>query len=91
MPAGASDRDDELAFALLNVERQHVIDHVRKAGFKALGFLAVHHVVAHGRFKAGMFTPTGGSSEGYWAMGETLTQQRRVRDDGFRIVNLCPL
>lgn len=42
MPAGASDRDDELAFALLNVERQHVIDHVRKAGFKALGFLAVH-------------------------------------------------
>ena len=22
-------------------------------------------------------------------MGETLTQQRRVKDEGFRIVNLC--
>ena len=25
----------------------------------------------------------------YCAMGESLTQQRRVRDEGFRIVNLC--
>ena len=24
-------------------------------------------------------------------MGETLMQQRRVREEGFRIVNLCPL
>ncbi len=23
-------------------------------------------------------------------MGESLTQQRRVREEGFRIVNLCP-
>ncbi len=26
----------------------------------------------------------------YWAMEETLTQQRRVEEEGFRIVNLCP-
>ena len=32
----------------------------------------------------------GGSSGEYWAMGESLTQQRRVREEGFRIVNLCP-
>ena len=31
--------------------------------------------------------PTGGSSGGYCAMGETLTQQRRVKDEGLRIVN----
>ena len=24
-------------------------------------------------------------------LGETLNQQRRVRDDGLRVVNLCPL
>ena len=23
----------------------------------------------------------------YWAMGETLTQQRRVKEEGFRVVN----
>ena len=26
----------------------------------------------------------------YWAMEETLTQQRRVEEEGFRIVNSCP-
>ena len=31
--------------------------------------------------------PTGGSSGEYWAMGETLTQRRRVREEGLRIVN----
>ena len=34
-------------------------------------------------------TPTGGSSGGYWTMGETLIQRCRVREEGFRIVNLC--
>ena len=34
-------------------------------------------------------TPTGGSSREYWAMEETLTQQYRVKDEGFRIVNFC--
>ncbi len=34
-------------------------------------------------------TPTGGSSEEFCAMGETLTQQRRVSDEDFRIVKLC--
>ncbi len=34
-------------------------------------------------------TPTGGSSEEFCAMGETLTQQRRVSDEGFRAVKLC--
>ncbi len=34
-------------------------------------------------------TPTGGSSEELCAMGETLTQQRRVSDEGFRVVKLC--
>ena len=29
----------------------------------------------------------GGSSEGYWAMGASLTQRRRVEDDGLRLVN----
>ncbi len=33
--------------------------------------------------------PTGGSSEEFCAMGETLTQQRRVSDEGFRVVKLC--
>ncbi len=33
-------------------------------------------------------TPTGGSSGGYCTMEETLMQQRRVREDGLRIVNL---
>ena len=41
-------------------------------------------------YKRQVQTPTGGSSGEYWAMGETLTQQRRVREEGFRIVNLCP-
>ncbi len=31
----------------------------------------------------------GGSSGEYCAMGETLTQQRRVSDEGFRVVKLC--
>ncbi len=34
-------------------------------------------------------TPTGGSSEEFCAMGETLMQQRRVSDEGFRVVKLC--
>src|SRR5947208_15493729 len=32
-------------------------------------------------------TPTGGSSEEFSAMDASLTEQRRVQDDGFRIVN----
>src|SRR5436305_15275391 len=32
-------------------------------------------------------TPTGGSSEEFSAMDESLTEQRRVQDEGFRIVN----
>jgi len=32
-------------------------------------------------------TPTGGCSREYWAMGETLTQRRRVQEEGLRIVN----
>src|SRR5205823_11493882 len=32
-------------------------------------------------------TPTGGSSEEFSAMGETLTEQRRVQEDAFRSVN----
>ena len=32
-------------------------------------------------------TPTGGSSEEFSAMGESLTEQRRVQDDGLRVVN----
>src|SRR5579884_4466510 len=32
-------------------------------------------------------TPTGGSSEEFSAMGATLTERRRVREEGFRIVN----
>ena len=34
-------------------------------------------------------TPTGGSSEEFCAMGVTLTQRRRVGDDGFRVVKPC--
>ncbi len=34
-------------------------------------------------------TPTGGSSEEFCAMGESLTQQRRVSDEGLRVVKLC--
>ncbi len=34
-------------------------------------------------------TPTGGSSEEYCAMGETLTQRRRVDDEGLRVVKSC--
>jgi hypothetical protein len=36
-------------------------------------------------------TPTGGSSEEFSAMGATLTEQRRVQEDGFRIVNCFTL
>src|SRR6185437_14670666 len=32
-------------------------------------------------------TPTGGSSEEFSAMEATLTEQRRVQDDGLRVVN----
>src|SRR5579864_1081145 len=32
-------------------------------------------------------TPTGGSSEEFSAMGASLTEQRRVQDDGLRVVN----
>ena len=34
-------------------------------------------------------TPKGGSSEEFSAMGESLTEQRRVRDEVSRDVNLC--
>lgn len=34
-------------------------------------------------------TPTGGSSEEYCTMGESLMQRRRVKDEGLRIVNFC--
>jgi hypothetical protein len=33
-------------------------------------------------------TPTGGSSREFSAMGESLTEQYRVRDDGLWVVNL---
>ncbi|OUD43108.1 hypothetical protein BS624_23880, partial [Vibrio parahaemolyticus] len=33
--------------------------------------------------------PMGCTSGEYWAMGATLTQQRRVKEEGLRIVNLC--
>src|SRR5438477_10252387 len=36
-------------------------------------------------------TPTGGSSEEFSAMGATLTEQRRVQEDGLRIVNCFSL
>ncbi len=36
-------------------------------------------------------TPTGGSSEEFSAMGETLTEQRRVQEDGLRVVNCFSL
>ncbi len=32
-------------------------------------------------------TPTGGSSKESWTMGASLIQQRRVEDDGLRVVN----
>src|SRR5260370_2016210 len=32
-------------------------------------------------------TPTGGSSEEFSSMGATLNEQRRVQEEGFRIVN----
>src|SRR5581483_2612004 len=32
-------------------------------------------------------TPTGGSSEEFSSMGATLNEQRRVQDDGLRVVN----
>ena len=34
-------------------------------------------------------TPTGGSSREYSAMGGTLTEQRRVNEEGLRIVKFC--
>ncbi len=34
-------------------------------------------------------TPTGGSSEEFCAMGATLTQQRRVSEEGLWVVKLC--
>ncbi len=34
-------------------------------------------------------TPTGGSSRESSAMGESLTEQRRVSEEGFRFVKLC--
>ena len=34
-------------------------------------------------------TPTGGSSGESSAMDESLTEQRRVSDDGLRVVKLC--
>ncbi len=36
-------------------------------------------------------TPTGGSSEEFSAMGATLTEQRRVQEDGLRVVNCFSL
>ena len=32
-------------------------------------------------------TPTGGSSKEFCAMGESLTQRRRVEDESLRVVN----
>ena len=34
-------------------------------------------------------TPKGGSSEEFSAMGETLTEQYYVKEEGLRIVNFC--
>src|SRR5436305_15023492 len=36
-------------------------------------------------------TPTGGSSEEFSAMDASLTEQRRVQDDGLRVVNCFSL
>src|SRR4030081_3962131 len=36
-------------------------------------------------------TPTGGSSEEFSSMGATLNEQRRVQEDGLRIVNCFSL
>ena len=36
-------------------------------------------------------TPTGGSSEEFSSMGATLNEQRRVQEEGFRIVNCFSL
>ena len=36
-------------------------------------------------------TPTGGSSEEFSAMGASLTEQRRVQEDGLRVVNCFSL
>src|SRR5659263_408569 len=38
-----------------------------------------------------LLPPVGGSSGEYCAMGETLTQQRRVNDEGLRVVKFCLL
>ncbi|MED7627129.1 hypothetical protein DV030_16905, partial [Lacticaseibacillus paracasei] len=37
------------------------------------------------------YVPTGGSSEEYCAMGATLTQRRRVDDEGLRVVKSCQM
>ena len=34
-------------------------------------------------------TPTGGSSKEFSAMGETLTEQRRVNEEGLWVVKFC--
>ncbi len=47
--------------------------------------------VEHGRSEGDCDTaptPTGGSSRESCAMGESLTQRHRVREDGLRVVNL---
>ena len=44
---------------------------------------------AVGNFRQTAQTPTGGSSREFSAMGGTLTEQRRVNDEGLRIVKFC--
>jgi len=52
------------------------------------GYRAWEGVPAEGHWDTGL-TPTGGSNRESCAMDESLTQRRRVEDDGLRVVNSC--
>ena len=46
-------------------------------------------VIGHTGTETRAQTPTGGSSRESSAMDESLTEQRRVYEEGFRIVKYC--
>ena len=78
MSSRAAHGDDQLAFALLGVEGQQVVDQVCKAGDKALCLLLLHDVVPHGGVQTGE-GPQGLVIEG---VGQTAHVKDQVRLHG---------
>ena len=72
---------------LRDVYKRQVLDSLSKKGRVYLVGGIVRDMVMYQ--KAVSYTHLGGSSREFSAMGETLTEQRRVKEEVIRYVNFC--